>query len=172
MLRNCMMVRRRVSCLLKTFKYTTTKLNSIMIVGFGFTKLSAERKEAVKGKIDISNNVTIKNVEEADLALGKESQRVIKFVFEFTSKYEPNIGAVLFEGELLYMEDSKKTKEILSTWKKEKKVQQELMGGLLNTILTKCNVQALILSQEINLPPPIPMPKVQVAAQPDKNYIG
>lgn len=142
-----------------------------MIVGFGFTKLSAERKEAAKGKIDINNNVTIKNVEEADLSLGKEKQNVIKFIFEFTSKYEPAIGTILFEGELLYMEDPKKVKEILSSWKKEKKIPKELMAGLLNTILTKCNVQALILSQEINLPAPIPLPKVQIAA-PDKNYIG
>ena len=76
-----------------------------MIVGFGFTKLSAQRNEAAKGKIDINNNVTIKNVEESDLALGKDKQNVIKFIFEFTSKYEPSIGTILFEGELLYMED-------------------------------------------------------------------
>ena len=143
-----------------------------MIVGFGFTKLSAERKEAAKGKIDINNNVTIKNVEEADISFGSNKQNVIKFIFEFTSKYEPNVGMILFEGELLYMEDPKKTKEILTSWKKDKKVPKELMAGLLNTILTKCNIQALILSQEINLPAPIPMPKVQIQAQPEKNYIG
>ena len=142
-----------------------------MIVGFGFTKLSAERKEAAKGKIDINNNVTIKSVEESDLSLGKDKQNVIKFIFEFTSKYEPSIGTILFEGELLYMEDPKKVKEILASWKKDKKIPKELMGGLLNTILTKCNIQALILSQEINLPAPIPLPKVQIQA-PDNNYIG
>ena len=143
-----------------------------MIVGFGFTKLSAERNEAAKGKIDINNNVTIKNVEEADISFGKNNQSVIKFLFEFTSKYEPNIGTILFEGELLYMEEPKKAKEILAGWKKDKKVPKELMAGLLNTILTKCNIQALILSQEINLPAPIPLPKVQIAQQSEKNYIG
>ena len=142
-----------------------------MIVGFGFTKLSAERNEAAKGKIDINNNVTIKNVEEADISFGKNNQSVIKFLFEFTSKYEPNIGTILFEGELLYMEEPKKAKEILAGWKKDKKVPKELMAGLLNTILTKCNIQALILSQEINLPAPIPLPKVQMAQQ-EKSYIG
>lgn len=142
-----------------------------MIVGFGFTKLSAERKEAAKGKIDINNNVTIKSVEESDLALGRDKQNVLRFIFEFTSKYEPSVGTILFEGELLYLEDPKKAKEILNGWKKDKKIPKELMAGLLNTILTKCNVQALILSQEINLPSPIPLPKVQMQA-PDKNYIG
>ena len=57
-----------------------------MIVGFGFTKLSAEKKEAAKGKIDINNNVTVKDVLEDSLAL-KDKQSVLRFVFEFTSKY-------------------------------------------------------------------------------------
>lgn len=143
-----------------------------MIVGFGFTKLNAEKYEAAKGKIDINNNVTIKDVLEDNFSFGKDKQSIIKFIFEFTSKYEPSVGAILFEGEVLYLEEPKKIKEILASWKKDKKISQELMTGLLNTILTKCNVQALILSQEINLPPPIPMPKVQVAAQAESSYIG
>jgi len=143
-----------------------------MIVGFGFTKLSAERHEAAKGKIDINNNVTIKDIKEDDLSLGKDKQTVLRFVFEFTSKYEPSVGTILFEGELLYMEEPKKAKELLNSWKKDKKIPKELMQGMLNTILTKCNVQALILSQEVNLPPPIPLPKVQIQQPADKNYIG
>ena len=144
-----------------------------MIVGFGFTKLSAEKKENAKGKIDINNNVSIKDVLEENFALGKDRQQnIIKFLFEFTSKYEPNVGNILFEGELLYMEEPKKAKEILVDWKKNKKLPKDLMAGLLNTILTKCNIQALILSQQVNLPPPIPLPKVQINAPADKNYIG
>lgn len=155
----------------QTFKYPP-KILLTMIVGFGFTKLSAERKEAVKGKIDINNNVTIKDVKEDNFAFGKDKQQnVLRFVFEFTSRYEPDVGNILFEGELLYLEEPKKAKELLNDWKKDKKLPQEVMAGMLNTILTKCNVQALILSQEINLPPPIPLPKVQVGS-PDKGYIG
>ena len=142
-----------------------------MIVGFGFKKLSAERNESAKGKIDINNNVTIKEVQQDNLSLGKDKQDVLKFIFEFTSKYEPSVGTILFEGELLYMEEQKKVKEILASWKKDKKVPKELMAGLLNAILSKCNIQALILSQEVNLPPPIPMPKVQISQQ-EQNYIG
>ena len=145
-----------------------------MIVGFGFTKLHAERGEAAKGKIDINNNVSIKDIQEDNFSLGKDKQQnVLRFVFEFTSNYEPNIGKILFEGELLYMEEPKKAKEILISWKKDKKIPKELMGAMLNSILTKCNVEALILSQQVNLPPPIPMPKVQMSAAADtKDYIG
>jgi len=153
------------------FKYPFQILFS-MIVGFGFTKLSAEKGEPATGKIDINNNVSIKDIKEDNFSFGIDKQsNVIKFIFEFTSKYEPNIGTILFEGELLYMEDPKKARELLNSWKKDKKIPKELMGGLLNTILTKCNIQALILSQQVNLPPPIPLPKVQVSA-PESSYIG
>ena len=143
-----------------------------MIVGFGFTKLNAEKNEQAKGKIDINNNVTIKDVKEDNFSLGKDKQQdVLRFIFEFTSTYEPNIGKIFFEGELLYLEDPKRVKEILGSWKKDKKLPKEIMADLLNTILAKCNIKALILSQEVNLPPPIPLPKVQMQA-PEKNYIG
>ncbi|HLC50192.1 MAG TPA: hypothetical protein VJI97_02085 [Candidatus Nanoarchaeia archaeon] len=133
-----------------------------MIVGFSFTKITAEKNESAKGKIDINNNVSIKDVVEDNLSLGKEKQTALKFSFEFVSKYEPNLGKIAIEGNLLYMTDAKKAKEILASWKKDKKVAQEIMAGLLNTVLTKCNIQALILSQDVNLPPPIPLPKVHM----------
>ena len=45
-------------------------------------------------------------------------------------------------------------------WKKNKAIPKEAMTAVINTALTKCNIQALILSQQVNLPPPIPLPKV------------
>ena len=42
------------------------------IVGFNFTKIDVERKGGnISGKVNISNNISIKNVEIKDLALGK-----------------------------------------------------------------------------------------------------
>lgn len=132
------------------------------VVSFNFTKIKAEKKETIKGKININNNVTIQNVEEKDLSLGNQKQKVLSFTFEFTSKYGPDIGAIQLVGNVLYMEDSKKVKEILDGWKKDKKLPKEVMTPILNTILNKSNVQALILSDHVNLPPPIPLPKVHV----------
>ena len=133
------------------------------IVGFNFTKLEAEKKELVKGKININNNVSIKNVEEKKLSLANDKQKVLSFTFEFTAKYDPDIGSIKFIGDVLFMEESKKTKEILDGWNKDKKLPKDIMPHILNTVLNKCNIQALILSEQVNLPPPIPMPKLQPA---------
>ena len=60
--------------------------------------------------------------------------------------------------------------EILEKWKKDKKIDQEIMTPVLNTALTKCNIEALMLSQSMNMPPPIPLPKIQPSQA--RDYIG
>ena len=132
------------------------------IVGFNFTSLNAEKKDAIKGKISINNNVVIKDVEEKDLSLGMSKQQSLRFIFEFISKYDPNVGSITLTGDVLFIEEAKKIKEIIAGWKKNKKLPKEVTSKVLNTVLGKCNVQALILSEQINLPPPIPLPRVQV----------
>jgi len=131
------------------------------IVGFNFSKLTIERSEAVKGKISISNNVSIKEIEEANLALGEAKQKGLKFTFEFTSIYEPKFASINIHGSVLYLADSGKVTAMLAEWGKNKKIDKDVMTEVLNTVLTKCNVEALILSRDFNLPPPIPLPKVE-----------
>ncbi len=131
------------------------------VVGFNFTKILVERKAPLKGNVDIKNNVSVKDVEGTDLSLGASKENALKFTFEFTSEYSPAIGQILFIGEILHMSESAKQEEILKNWKKSKQVPKETMAEILNTVLMRCNVEALMLSRDVNLPPPIPMPKVQ-----------
>jgi len=131
------------------------------IIGFNFNEIKVNRKEGIKGKINIKNNVVIKDIQEKDLNLGDKSQNALKFIFEFSSKYEPDLGDIILVGDLLFMESSGKIKEILTEWKKTKKVPKDIMAAILNTVLTKCNIEALVLSQKVNLPPPIPLPSVR-----------
>jgi hypothetical protein len=136
------------------------------IVNFIFTQIQAERALAVEGKISIRNNVSIKDVSKQELDLGARKQPVLKFAFEFTSNYDPKIGSIKLGGELIYMDEDKKLDEIVKEWKKEKKIKKEISNEILNNILAKCNVEALIISKDINLPPPIPLPKLQEEIKP------
>lgn len=133
----------------------------MVIVGINFTKINVEKKSLIAGKVNINNNVSIKDVEERDLALGKSKQKGLRFLFEFTSKYEPNVGHILLNGDVVYLGEEKEIKELISGWKKNKKLPKDIMTNVLNNVLTKCNIEALILSGVINLPPPIPLPKVE-----------
>ncbi len=130
------------------------------VVGFNFQKIEAKRNPKVSGKINIKNNANIINAEETDLSLGSSSQKGVKFIFEFISSYEPNLGSITLTGDVLYLAEDKKVADVLKEWKKDKKLPKDVTEEVINTILTKCNVEAVILSREVDLPPPMPMPKV------------
>lgn len=132
----------------------------MVIVGFGFSKMMVERTSPIKGKVNIKNNVGIKSVEKTDLMLGSAKQDGLRFVFEFTTSYEPKIGEIFISGDVIDLQPEKKVEEVIKDWKKDKKVEAAIMTPILNTVLSKCNVQALLLSKDINLPPHIPLPKV------------
>ena len=131
------------------------------IIGFNFTKIDAEKKASSKGKISISNNVSITNVAEKELSITSDKQKVINFTFEFVSRYDPDMGMIKLVGDVLYMDETKNAKSIVDQWKKEKKIPKEVTMKVLNTVLGKCNIHALILSEQLTLPPPIPLPKVK-----------
>ncbi len=132
-----------------------------MIIGFNFKKINIEKKNSITGKVDINNNVAIKELKENDFSMGKQKQKGLSFIFEFTSKYEPDVGSLLFEGEVLYLGEAKQNEELLKEWKKSKTIPKDLMAEVIDTVLTRCNIEALILTRDINLPPPVPLPKVK-----------
>ncbi|MEM4263998.1 MAG: hypothetical protein QW666_03855 [Candidatus Woesearchaeota archaeon] len=132
------------------------------IVGLNFSKIIVDRQGMPKGKISVTNNIQVKAVEKTDLAVGKAKQNALKFEFEFNAKYEPNIASIKLEGTTTYFDAPEKIEELEKAWKKDKKLPKEVMTPVLNNILTKCNIEALILSREVNLPPPMQLPSVQL----------
>lgn len=136
------------------------------IVGFEFTKINVERNDVAKGKINISNNVGIADIERNDLSVGNTKQAGLRFVFEYKSLYEPSFAKIELAGHIIYLTDDKNANEIVNDWKREKKISKEIAEKIINTVLAKCNIQSIILSNTVNLPPPVPMPKVNVAAAP------
>lgn len=144
------------------------------IVGFNFEKIQAERTSNLQGNINIRNNLNIIDVAQENLPIQK-SEDVLKFTFEYVVEYMSDVGLIKIAGHILFMDDPKKTKEIIKYWKKEKKVTDEVMQQIINTILFRCNIKALSLSQEVNLPPHIPLPlleKIPLKKNSSKDYIG
>ena len=135
-------------------------LGEIMIVGFSFNKILVEKTGPVQGKVNITNNVAVLQVEKTPLSFGANKQDGLRFVYEFKAEYSPNIGHILLTGDILFLGDEKQIKEVLESWKKKKQVPKDVIEIIINNVLSKCNIEALILSREINLPPPIPLPRL------------
>jgi hypothetical protein len=142
------------------------------IIGFNFTKILVEKTGSPKGKINISNNIGIVDVKNAKINLGESTNAGVRFAFAFSSEYDPKIGKISLEGEVIVMESKEVVDEILKSWKDKKAVPKDMMSAILNTVLNKCNIQALILSRDLNLPSPIPLPKVNVTTKPGKEEVG
>lgn len=138
------------------------------IIGFNFSKIQVERTGTVQGKVKIANNVGVTDVSEAKVNLSGSSNAGLKFSFAFSCNYEPSVGKIVLEGEVITMEEKKTADEIVKSWKDKKHVPENIMASVLNTVLNRCNIQALILSRDMNLPSPIQLPKVNIKKADEK----
>ena len=140
----------------------------MQIIGFNFEKISGERKKIPQGKIEIKSNINVKSISPEKIELLKDKD-VLKFNFEFTVDYEPNIASLVFEGFILVIIEKEKVKDILKKWK-NKKISEEVRLPLFNLILTKCNLKALQIEEELGLPTHVPLPKITPTQQ-GQNYV-
>ena len=136
------------------------------IVKINIHKVNAEKNMGAKvGQVKINNNVAINNVEQMDFAV--EGKQGLKFSFAFNCNYEPNLGKIEVEGHVLYVGVDKEVNEIKTNWDKNKKVPMSVMEGIINAALHKGNIQAIKISEDVNLPSPLPLPKVNPGQKSD-----
>ncbi len=139
------------------------------IVGITFRKICAEKKNIVKGKVTIANDLSLEKVEEAKIPLADSKQTALNFKFNYSTKYEPEIGNIDIKGDVLWVDDSEKNKELLKQYKKDKNVPLDIKMAIFNNILSKATVEALIMSRDVQLPSPIKLPKTRAEEATDSN---
>jgi hypothetical protein len=129
------------------------------IIGFNFTKISGKRMSEIKSKVKIKYNIEIINVEKEKIDLVKQTE-VVKFSFKYTIEYEPKFSSIEFEGFILAILTPEQQKQTLKSWKK-KKVPDEVRIFLFNLVMSKCNIKALQLEDDLSIPHHIPLPKIR-----------
>lgn len=143
-----------------------------MIVGFHYTKLSVEMHQPLRGKISVKNDLNIQDVKEQPLPGVKGPHKTVSFQFVFTVSYAPHIADIVITGDVYYAAAPKVIDDVLATWKSKKKVSSDVSLDVLNYALQKCNIRALEMSQELNLPLHLPLPKVDFQKKSATAYIG
>ena len=141
----------------------------MVVIGFNLKKIAIEREEEIKGKINIRTKLDIKDIKQEKVDLVKDKD-VLKFGFDFGIIYEPNFAKIDFEGFVLFTIEPEKTKQFLKNWKKKKEMDPEMRNIIFNTILQKCNLKALILEEDLNLPHHLPLP--QLKPDQGRGYVG
>jgi hypothetical protein len=131
----------------------------IKFVGFNFKKISVEKNKEIKKGVTVSQNVEIKYIKDQKSDLFSNNN-LIYFEYEFKINYNPEYAQLVFSGGILAIIENKDLlKQIKDQWK-EKKVPEDVRLILMNAIFSKCNLKALQLEEDLNLPSHFPFPKI------------
>ncbi len=138
------------------------------IVGYNISSITAEKSAVRTGRIDINSRPNITSVTKRNMP---DKKTVIVIGFEFLTTYNPDIGRIRIVGEILYA--TQRLKGILNTWEKEGKILEEVDVEIKNFLFRKCLTVGLILSENLQLPPPIMFPTLIPKKEDDRTgYIG
>lgn len=129
----------------------------MQIIGFNLNKISAEKEEKSQGKLEIKQNINIDHVSEDKINISNKG--IIKVSFTFSVDYSPNFAKLELKGQTVLLPENDELKEILKDWKK-KQISDKFRIPLFNFIMGKCNIKALGLEDELNLPLHMPMPRI------------
>ena len=139
----------------------------MQVVGFSFEKISAERKKVTDKRLEVNSNINIKEITQEKLEVVKDKP-VLKISFEFKVTYKPDIADISLQGSIILLVEKDEAKSILKSWK-TKKLLEEIRLPVFNIILTKSNLRALQLEEELNLPLHLPFPKLKKETLDNKN---
>jgi hypothetical protein len=128
------------------------------IVGFSFSKFDAVRNESSKqGQIEISHNVKIDSVNLTKLNVGSGNNDVLKIDFTFSVIYGNNLGHITLLGDVVYSDTPEIMKETFNGWNLDKKLNDMVNSVVSKFIYSKGIVKSLDISDNLNLPAPIPV---------------
>ena len=128
------------------------------VIGLNLNSIEAKKKSAVPMQ-DVKVNSTPMITGVKEMKIPNFSKKVLSVDFEFLTTYEPSFASIAIEGSLLYIAEN--NKEILSEFSKNKKLPEKQSMEVLNYLFRHCLLKASLLAEDLQLPPPMPMPKIK-----------
>ena len=113
-------------------------------------------------RVDHNSTVTL---------IAETGERQASVNFRFTANYhasEAVVGLIQIEGTLLWEGDAK---ALVKGWSTGGQMPPDVAQEIHTVIMTNCIPEAVVLARDLRLPPPIPIPQVNVqanAAKPPK----
>lgn len=149
--------------------------DTMPVVGLIIKNILARKIEDYNGPFGIGHKTAIKDVEEIDMtAIGKKGLRMaFEFVTNYNTDKKKKFAEIIIEGDVLFLADN--PAEILMGWKKGKKLPDDVNLQAINAVIRRCLTKAITLSEDINLPPPVPIPFARKEGEGGANksrYIG
>ncbi len=130
------------------------------LIDFQFTKINAEKIGFILKEYKIESNINLENVQSVKEKKSKLEGDILEITFNYKVEYT-EIAKINLSGKVIIKVEDEESKEILKKWK-DKKLPDNFKVILFNTILTKCNIRALGLEDEIKVPYHLNLPKLGI----------
>ena len=128
------------------------------ILSVSISKLEAERTGTAP-RVEVKLQPEIVSVETSKLeGIAKKPQDVLNVGFSFNVKFNPEVGRLRLEGNVLYLDSS--VNKIYSEWQKSKKLPDGVHTEVMNAVFRNVIPKAMFVSNELQLPPILPIPRV------------
>ncbi|MEE9405823.1 MAG: hypothetical protein V3V26_00275 [Candidatus Aenigmarchaeota archaeon] len=128
------------------------------IIGMNFRSMEAKRiKEGSTGEIKVNSTPKITGMKEINIS--SLNKKALSMSFEFSTKYDPQIAEIKIGGEIVYL--AEKNGPILNQWKKKKSLPENVSVEILNHLFRKCLLKIAYMADDLQLPPPVQIPRVK-----------
>ncbi len=107
--------------------------------------------------VRIDNNSTVTLVREVD-----EGTAVVEF--RYTANYS-GLGNIRIEGSLIFEGDAT---ELTKQWSTTSNMPDDIASEIHTAVMQVCVPEAIMISRDIKMPPPLPLPKVNVSKKQSK----
>ena len=128
---------------------TVREVEFISVEGRRFTK----RREVV-GQVKIDTNSTVTSVNEVS---PKEADVDFRIAISYGS-----LGVLKIEGRLIFEGDAP---TLAREWRDKHSMPTDMANEIHTAILHSCIPETVLLAKDLGLPPPIPLPKVNIQEQ-------
>jgi len=130
------------------------------IIGLNYKKIIAEKSGSGRENMKINTGPEIVDIRKTKLQGFENDMDVLSVDFRFNSVTDPDVARINIEGTIIYKAD--KPEDILKSWKNGKTMPSFAHIEIVNYLFKKVGILALQLSDTLQLPPVISMPKVEV----------
>lgn len=127
------------------------------IIGLSFNAIEA-RKEGgrIQQEVKVNSTPTITSIKE--ITVPNLAKKALSIEFEFMTRYEPDFARLTIKGSLMYL--AEKNKAVMDEWEKNKRLPEDMSLEILNYLFRRCLLKASLLAEDLQLPPPMPMPRI------------
>ena len=134
-------------------------VKSIEISSIEARRFSKPGEKVMNVRIDNNSTVTLINqIDEATANIN----------FRYTASYG-GMGVITIEGSIVFECEAA---DIVERWQKTNNMPNEIANQVHTAIMRLCMPEAVLLSRDIKLPPPIPMPKINIPSEPSRDRKG